>query len=104
VTFSVLRIGVSACVLATTTVMTHAATPITLPFGDLGLQGNTELDLPVPPPPPQVVRPDVTRMRLIIKRVPVRGGCGSGSEEMRRLPGERRQAEARPEVKPSRLG
>lgn len=101
-TLSVLRIGVSACVLAMTTV-THAATPITLPFGDFGLQGTTELELPVPPPP-QVVKPDLTRMRLVIKPVRVRGGCGWGAEEMRRLPGERRQAVAAGrEVRPIRL-
>lgn len=102
-TLSVLRIGVSACVLAMTTV-THAATPITMPFGDFGMQGSAELDLPVPPPPPQVVRPDVTQMRLVIKRVPARGGCGSGSEDMRRVPGDRRQAAADRDAKPIRLG
>jgi hypothetical protein len=101
VTLSVLRIGVSACVLAMTTV-SQAATPITLPFGDFGQ--SAEVALPVPPPPPQVVRPDVKQMRLVIKRVPVRGGCGSGSEELRRMTGERRQAAAGPAAKPIRLG
>lgn len=102
-TLSVLRIGVSACVLAMTTV-THAATPITLPFGDFGLQGSAEVVLPVPPPP-QVARPDVTKMQLVIKRVPTRGGCGSGSEDLRRVPGERRQAAAAgQDAKPIRLG
>lgn len=99
-TLSFLRIGVSAAVLAMTTV-THAATPITLPFGDLGLQSTPDVDLPVPPPP-QVARPDLTQMRLVIKRQPVRGGCGG--DEMRRGPAERRQAVVGPEVKPIRLG
>ena len=100
-TLTFLRIGVSAAVLAMTTV-THAATPITLPFGDLGLQAAPEVELPVPPPP-QVARPDLTQMRLVIKRQPVRGGCGGG--ELRRTPGERRQAAAVPlPVKPIRLG
>ena len=97
--FSVLRIGVSACVLAMTTV-THAATPITLPFGDFGLQSGSEPELPLPPPP-QVARPDVAQMRLVIKRQPGRGGCVP--EETRRVTIERRQAAAA-EAKPIRWG
>lgn len=100
-TLSFLRIGVSAAVLAMTTV-THAATPITLPFGDLGLQAS-EVELPVPPPP-QVARPDPTQMRLVIKRQSSRGGCGSGEMQVRRGTGERRQAANKPELKPIRLG
>lgn len=99
-TLTVLRIGVSACVLAMTAVA-HAATPITLPFGDFGLQGSSGLDLPLPPPPP-VARPDVTQMRLVIKRQPTRGGCTP--DETRRSPGERRQVAAGAEAKPIRLG
>ena len=99
-TLSFLRIGVSAAVLAMTTV-THAATPITLPFGDLGLQAAPEVELPVPPPP-QVARPDITQMRLVIKHQKVRGGCDGG--DMRRSPGDRRQAAAGTDIKPIRLG
>jgi hypothetical protein len=89
VTLSVLSIGVSVGALAMTTV-TYAATPITLPFGDFSLKGAAEIHLPLPPPP-HVERPDVTQMRLVIKRqpVPVRGGCES---DARPAAGDRRQA------------
>lgn len=100
-TLSVLRISVSACLLAMTTV-THAATPITLPFGDFGLQGGSELELPLPPPPPpQVTRPDVTQMRLVIKRQPVQGGCTANPP---RMTSERRQVAASAEARRLRLG
>lgn len=89
-TLSALCLGVSVGALAMTTVA-HAATPITLPFGDFGLKGAAEMHLPLPPPP-QVERPDVSRMRLVIKRQPLRGGCES--EEQRRAGGDRRQATA----------
>ena len=102
-TCAVLRIVIGACVMATTSAV-HAATPITLPFGDLGWQGGSALDLPLPPPP-QVTRPDVTQMRLVIK--PQRG-CGSDSGDDRRAAGDRRQARmqsAPPAApKPTRLG
>ncbi len=89
-TLSALCVGVSVGALAMTTV-THAATPITLPFGDFGLKGAAEMYLPLPPPP-QVERPDVTQMRLVIKRQPGRGACEP--EEQRRAAGDRRQAAA----------
>jgi len=73
------------------TTVTFAATPITLPFGDFDLKGGAEMHLPLPPPP-QVERPDVSQMRLVIKRQPVRGGCES--ENQRRAAGDRRQAAA----------
>ena len=72
--------------MAMTTAL-HAATPITLPFGDLGLQAVAPMDLPLPPPP-QVARPDVTQMRLVIKPQPHRG-CDK--EYTRPATGERRQ-------------
>lgn len=74
-TLSILRIGVTACVLAATGV-THAATPMMLPFGDLTAQPSTEVALPLPPPPP-VVKPDVSQIRLIIKRQAARNRCAS---------------------------
>lgn len=86
-TCSVVRMGIGACLMAFTTVA-HAATPLTLPFGDFGLQATPEIELPLPPPPQQVARPDVSRMRLVIKRQPPRG-CTS--EETRRNVEERRQ-------------
>lgn len=86
-TCAVVRMGVGAGLMALTTVV-HAATPLTLPFGELGLQATTEIELPLPPPPQQVARPDVTQMRLVIKRQPPRG-CTS--EETRRNVEERRQ-------------
>ena len=85
-TCAVLRVGIGACVMAMTTAL-HAATPITLPFGDLGLQAVAPMDLPLPPPP-QVARPDVTQMRLVIKPQPHRG-CDK--EYTRPATGERRQ-------------
>jgi hypothetical protein len=84
----------------------HAATPITLPFGDFGLQAGSgsALDLPVPPAP-QVARPDLTQMRLVIKLQHPRG-CDQ--EDARRQAVDRRQAviEARTVAapKPTRLG
>lgn len=86
--FPVLRLAVGVCALSATVAL-HAATPITLPLGDLGLHSAPSLDLPVPPPP-QVARPDVTRMRLIIKQQP--RGCDG--EDGRRTLNERRQASA----------
>lgn len=83
-TRTALRMSVGACLIAMTTVA-HAATPLTLPLGDLGLQV-ADVDLPVPPPP-QKARPEVTQFRLVIKRQPVRGCDG----EERRSLSERRQ-------------
>ncbi len=92
-TFPVLRLGVCACVMAATTV-SHAATPVTLPFSDLGLPAPGELELPLPPPPPRVAKPDVARMRLVIKAQPAaaRGGCEP--DRTRRLADDKRQAAA----------
>ena len=102
-TCAVLRVGIGACVMALTTAV-HAATPITLPFGDFGFQAGPAMDLPLPPPP-QVARPDLTQMRLVIKPQHPRG-CDQ--EETRRPAGERRQAviEVRTVAapKPTRLG
>lgn len=75
-TCAVVRMGIGACLMACTTVA-HAATPLTLPFGDVGLQAILAIELPLPPSPPQVARPDMTRMRLVIKRQPP-PGCTSG--------------------------
>jgi hypothetical protein len=103
VTCAALRIVIGACVVAMTSAV-HAATPITLPFGDLGWQGGSAMELPLPPSP-QVTRPDVTQMRLVIK--PQRGCSGSDPGETRRSAGERRQAglQAAPAApKPIRLG
>ena len=103
-TCAVLRVGIGACVMALTTAV-HAATPITLPFGDFGFQAGSALDLPLPPPP-QVAKPDLTQMRLVIKPLH-RRGCGD-QEETRRTVTERRQTviEARTVAapKPTRLG
>jgi hypothetical protein len=102
VTLSVLCVGVSVGALAMTTV-SFAATPITLPFGDFDLKGGAEIHLPLPPPP-QVERPDVTQMRLVIKRqpLPVRGGCES--DDPRPAGGDRRQATAGRAAADGRLG
>jgi hypothetical protein len=103
VTCAVVRLGIGAYVMALTTAV-HAATPITLPFGDFGFQTGSGMDLPLPPPP-QVARPDLTQMRLVIKPQRPRG-CDQ--EESRPQAGERRQAviEARTGAapKPTRLG
>ena len=103
-TCAVLRVGIGASVMALATAV-HAATPITLPFGDFGLQAGSgsALDLPVPPAP-QVARPDLTQMRLVIR--PQHPPCDK--DYTRRQASDRRQAviEARTTVapKPSRLG
>ena len=86
-TCTTLSVGIGACLMAMTTVA-HAATPITLPFGDIGTLWGTEVALPLPPPP-TVARPDVTRMRLVIKRQP--RGCDP-AEDTRRPAADRRQA------------
>lgn len=77
------RLALGACALAMTTVA-HAATPISLPLDDFGVDAT--LDLPVPPPP-QIARP-TPHIRLVIKRQ-VRPGCQGDAPR----PGtERRQA------------
>ena len=85
---SALRLAIGACAIATATVATvaHAATPITLPLEDLGLDHSAAIDLPVPPPP-QVARPSTTYIQLVIKRQ-IRGGCQG---ESRKTSVERRQ-------------
>ena len=102
-TCAVLRVGLGACVMAMTTEV-HAATPITLPFGDFGLHAGSAMELPVPPPP-QVPRPDVTQMRLVIKP---QHPPSCEQEYLRRQPADRRQAVVRttPDAppKPGRLG
>ena len=100
-TCAVLRVGVGACVMALATAV-HAATPINLPFGDFGLHAVPTMDLPVPPRP-QVAKPDLTQMRLVIKP---QHRCDQ--DETRRQAGERRQAvievRAVSAPKPTRLG
>lgn len=93
-----MAIGLGAGLLAMTTA-THAATPMTLPFGDIGFGTGAAIELPVPPAP-QVARPDVARMRLIIKTPP--RGCNEGL--IRRPVGERRRVEAQPALTPFPLG
>jgi hypothetical protein len=98
---AVLRVGIGACVMALTTVV-HAATPITLPFGDFGFQSGPAVELPLPPPP-QVARPDVTKLRLVIK--PLHPPCDK--QYTRRQSGQARQAVVRTAVeapRPARLG
>ena len=101
-TYVVLRVGIGASVMALTTAV-HAATPITLPFGDLSFQPGWGVELPLPPPP-QVARPDLAQMRLVIR--PEHPPCDKDST--RRQTGDRRQAgiEARTVAapKPTRLG
>ena len=82
---SALRLAIGACAIATVTVA-HAATPITLPLEDLGLDHSAGIDLPVPPPP-QVARPSTTYIQVVIKRQ-LRGGCQG---ESRKATVERRQ-------------
>lgn len=100
-TCAVLRVGIGACVMALATAV-HAATPITLPFGDFGLQAVPAMDLPLPPRP-QVAKPDFAQMRLVIKP---QHRCDQ--DDTRRQAGERRQTviEARTVAapKPTRLG
>lgn len=82
-TLPMFRMAVGACTIAMTTVA-HAATPITLPLGDLGVQLMPAIELPLPPPPP-VARPDVSQFRLNLKRAP------RGCDDDRRPATERRQ-------------
>ena len=99
---AVLRVGVGACVMALATAV-HGATPITLPFGDFGLQAGSgsAFDLPLPPPP-QVAKPDLAQMRLVIR--PSHPPCDK--EYTRRQTGEGRQVRAVPDAspRPPRLG
>lgn len=103
-TCAVLRVGIGASVMALATAV-HAATPITLPFGDFGLQATSgsALDLPLPPPP-QVARPDVAQMRLVIR--PQHPPCDK--EYTRRQTNDRRQVVVEAGTvaapKPTRLG
>ncbi len=99
----VLRLAVGVCALSMTAAI-HAAAPISLPLGDLGLQSGAAVELPLPPPPP-AARPDVSRMRLIIKQQP----AGCSVEDDRRTLTVQRQVAAQPDpwlTKPawSRLG
>ena len=79
----------------------HAATPITLPFGDFGFQEAQAMDLPLPPRP-QVVKPDLAQMRLVIRK----HRCDQ--DETRRQASDRRQtvieASTVAAPKPNRLG
>ena len=96
-TCAVLRVGIGASVMALTTAV-HAATPITFPFGDFGVQaGSTALDLPVPPPP-QVAKPDLAQMRLVIR--PTHPPCDKEYKYTGRQTVERRQARAVPDATP----
>ena len=103
-TCAVLRVGIGASVMALATAV-HAATPITLPFGDFGLQAGSGsgMDLPVPPPP-QVAKPDLAQMRLVIR--PQHPPCDK--EYTRRQNSDRRQpvieASTVAAPKPTRLG
>ena len=85
---SALRLALGASAIATAMVVTvaHAATPISLPLQDLGLETAAGIDLPVPPPP-RVVRPSTTPIPLVIKRQ-ISGGCQA---EGRKTSVERRQ-------------
>lgn len=65
--------------------LAQAATPLSLPLGNIGAQLTDEVELPVPPPP-RVARPDVSQFRLVVKPTP--RGC-EGDE---RRPTSRRQA------------
>jgi hypothetical protein len=82
----VFRLVVGVCALSTTMAV-HAATPLSLPLTDLGLQP-PDVALPLPPPP-QIARPDVSQMRIVIKR---QKGCDG--LEIRRPMTERRQMTA----------
>lgn len=81
------------------TTATHAATPMTLHFGDMVFGTGAAIELPMPPAP-KVTRPDVARMRLIIKAPP--RGCNE--RVIRRPVGERRRVEAQPALTPFPLG
>jgi hypothetical protein len=102
VTSAVVGMGIAACLVSLTAVA-HAATPLTLPFGDLGLQATPEIALPLPPPPRQVARPDVTRMRQAIKPLP-RRGCGSETRRNAAAPRHTTTLEAAAGTKRFRLG
>ena len=89
------RLALGACAIATATVA-HAATPITLPLEDLGLDTSAGIELPVPPPP-KLVRPSTPELRLVIKRE-LMGGC---QPDGRKSVVERRQvAQPRPASDP----
>ena len=51
----VLRLAAGVCALSMTAAL-HAATPISLPIGDIGLHADDDLELPVPPPPRTTVQ------------------------------------------------
>ena len=77
-----LRAGIGVWVLGMST-MAHAATPMTLPLGSelAFLAGGSRMELPIPPPP-RVERPDVSRMKLVIKPQPLKG-CDEDAPRMR---------------------
>jgi hypothetical protein len=62
----------------------QAATPISLPLGNIGAQLTDDVELPVPPQP-RVARPDISQFRLIVKPAP------RGCEGEERRPTSRRQ-------------
>ena len=88
----VLRLAAGVCALSMPAAL-HAATPISLPIGDIGLHADDDLELPVPPPP-RASKPDVSQMRLVIKQQPIRTGCAS--EDERRQLNERRHVTVQP--------
>lgn len=79
----------------------QAATPISLPLGNLGGPLTADVELPVPPPP-RVALPDVSRFRLVLKptrdcdvddrRATSRRQGTLSVEQERRAPGEQREA------------
>jgi hypothetical protein len=65
--------------------LAQAATPLSLPLGNIGAQLTDDVELPVPPPP-RVARPDVSQFRLVVKPMP------RGCEGEERRPTSRRHA------------
>ena len=73
-----LRLVAGVCALSMTAAV-HAATPITLPLGDLGIQvgDKAAIELPVPPPPVRKGKSQPS-IQLIIKARDT-GGCTNDS-------------------------
>ncbi len=94
-TIPVIRLAVGVSALTMTAAL-HAATPMSLPLGDLGLPatGGSSLTLPVPPPPPrQISKPEILPARIVIKG----DTSACGAVNTTRMVREKRQVAVEPD-------
>ncbi len=94
-TIPVIRLAVGVSALTMTAAL-HAATPMSLPLGELALPatGGSSLTLPVPPPPPRrISKPEVLPARIVIKA----DTSACGNADAARATHEKRQVAVAPD-------